>query len=331
MVRLVPRITLLAAIEGFRALGFDVDALVREAEIDATRGVDDSPLPFAHMEKLWMAALGRAPREELPIEVGLSVPRGVYGAIDYLAETADTLGGALQALGDHFANVDYGGQIEVAETDDAYRVAYVQPREGFGGFVALDYLFGLLVNRLRAIAVEFPIVSIELTRPVPSRPDRFEALLGAPVSFERATGTMHLRAHAPSIPLKTRDPRLHQTLESLASGLSLGEGGSSLDRAIRSRLRDLLPKGEATAPRVARSLGMSERSLHRRLAQGERSFRDLVDTFRRAEAERLLGARRLGIAEVAQALGFADQSAFTRAFRRWTNMTPSVWVTRHKK
>jgi len=76
---------------------------------------------------------------------------------------------------------------------------------------------------------------------------------------------------------------------------------------------------------------MSERSLHRRLSEIDRSYQDVLDTFRRAEAERLLGSRRVGMAAIALALGFADQSAFTRAFRRWTNMTPTAWVQRNRK
>lgn len=152
------------------------------------------------------------------------------------------------------------------------------------------------------------------------------ALLAAPVTFGCATGALHFHPRASKVLLKTRDPRLRRTLESLASRLSLGESSSSLERAIRSRIRDLLPSGEVSAGRVARSLGMSERTLHRRLSESGLTYQDVLDAFRRAKAERLLTSGRIGMTEIALALGFAVQSVFARAFRRWTKVSPTAWL-----
>ena len=95
---------------------------------------------------------------------------------------------------------------------------------------------------------------------------------------------------------------------------------------MRDCLRELLPKGRLGAARVAGALGMSERSLHRRLREIGQSYQGVVDVFRREEAERLLLDGRVDMAEIAHRLGFADQSAFSRAFRRWTQMAPRAWL-----
>jgi AraC-like DNA-binding protein len=71
---------------------------------------------------------------------------------------------------------------------------------------------------------------------------------------------------------------------------------------------------------------MSERTLHRRLREAGSTFRDVLDRFREAESERLLGAGRLALAEVALRVGFSDQSAWNRAFMRWKGMAPTEWV-----
>jgi AraC-like DNA-binding protein len=76
---------------------------------------------------------------------------------------------------------------------------------------------------------------------------------------------------------------------------------------------------------------MSERSLQRRLAELDLSYQGVVDTFRRTEAEWLLLAGRCGMAEIALALGFADQTAFSRALRRWTRMAPRRWLAQHAR
>jgi AraC-like DNA-binding protein len=89
-------------------------------------------------------------------------------------------------------------------------------------------------------------------------------------------------------------------------------------RAIGGRLRGREPTLEG----VARELGMSERSLQRHLRDLGYTFNGLADEVRAATAHLYLGQPDMALAEVAYLLGFADQSAFHRAFKRWTGVTP---------
>ena len=70
---------------------------------------------------------------------------------------------------------------------------------------------------------------------------------------------------------------------------------------------------------------MSERTLHRRLADEGASFQTIATQARREAAEALLGTTEHPLADVAFLTGFADQSAFTRAFKRWTGQTPTAY------
>ena len=72
-------------------------------------------------------------------------------------------------------------------------------------------------------------------------------------------------------------------------------------------------------------LGVSERTLQRRLTELGRSFSDVVEDFRHEEAARLLATPGIPLVEVASRLGYAEQTSFTRAFRRWTGTTPGAW------
>jgi AraC-like DNA-binding protein len=76
---------------------------------------------------------------------------------------------------------------------------------------------------------------------------------------------------------------------------------------------------------VARRLGTSARTLQRRLREEGTSFAAELDAVRRERAEAFLRAPDVSIAEVSWLLGFAEQSAFTRAFRRWTGVAPTEW------
>jgi AraC-like DNA-binding protein len=79
---------------------------------------------------------------------------------------------------------------------------------------------------------------------------------------------------------------------------------------------------------LARALGMSGKTLARRLALEQRGFRDVVDGVRRALAHRLLVEEALDVGEVAQRVGFADPAALGKAFRRWFGQSPSSFRSR---
>lgn len=81
-------------------------------------------------------------------------------------------------------------------------------------------------------------------------------------------------------------------------------------------------RGIPDMPSIAVQVGMSARTLQRRLAERETSFQAVVDGVRRSYAERYLSEDRLALGEIAFLLGFSDPSNFHRAFRRWTGMTP---------
>ena len=88
--------------------------------------------------------------------------------------------------------------------------------------------------------------------------------------------------------------------------------------AVREQLTDGPPKLDA----VAKAVAMSGRTLQRRLREAGTSFQDLVDEERRSAARAYLGDRHLAVAEIAYLLGYSEASAFVRAFKRWTGMTP---------
>ena len=101
--------------------------------------------------------------------------------------------------------------------------------------------------------------------------------------------------------------------------------GGTLSLQVRDRLVRMLPEGEPSAEQVASSLHLSLRSLQRRLAEEDSSYEQLLLQTREELARSYLQDPRHAISEIAYLLGYADASCFTRAFRRWTGMAPSVY------
>ncbi|WP_373635038.1 AraC family transcriptional regulator [Yoonia sp. SS1-5] len=96
---------------------------------------------------------------------------------------------------------------------------------------------------------------------------------------------------------------------------------------LQDRIRDLiarsLSEGQPKMDDIARRLGMSSRSLHRRLSDDGVSFQTLAETTRKELAIGMLGDARFSLSEVAFLTGFAEQSSFNRAFKRWLGVTPA--------
>ena len=99
---------------------------------------------------------------------------------------------------------------------------------------------------------------------------------------------------------------------------------------IRSKVEDIMPKllphGKATVPEVAQQLGMSSRTLSRRLAEESTSFAQVLDRLRAALAKRYLYDESLPITEIAWLLGYSEVSSLTHAFKRWTGMSPRQFL-----
>ena len=94
---------------------------------------------------------------------------------------------------------------------------------------------------------------------------------------------------------------------------------------VESAIEPLLGSGEVGIDRVARELGMSRQTLYRRLKAEGTTFEEVLDTKRRQLAVRYLGLDRSTVKAAAYRLGFSDPAAFSRAFKRWTGIRPSVF------
>jgi AraC-like DNA-binding protein len=127
-----------------------------------------------------------------------------------------------------------------------------------------------------------------------------------------------------SLPVVSHDPFLNTLLlqyaeEALASRSPARE---NFRAEIEKVLTQLLPHGRAGASEVARKLGVSPRTLSRKLREQNATYAEILDGFRVALARRYLAERELPVSEIAWLLGYQELSSFTHAFKRWTGSTP---------
>ena len=153
--------------------------------------------------------------------------------------------------------------------------------------------------------------------------------VGTAMEFGADNDEFALNSTARELPLIHADPYLHDLLLKYCEAALADRRGdtSQLRTRVENAISSLLPHGRVLVEDVARSLGMSERTLARKLSDEGLNFTEILQQLRRDLAVRYLDDRKLHISKIAWLLGFNEVSSFTHTFKRWTGKTPSQMRT----
>lgn len=262
----------------------------------------------------------------LPFRYGESLRPEDLGALGLAVKTAATVGEGLERLIRYVLVISDTLEYDLADGDGDGRMFVLRGRpfelrRGVG--LANECALAAVISVLRQIAVA-PVapatVSFRHRRPVDAAPHR--AFFGCLVRFEADVDALHFSDRVLATPTRLGDEGLSTFLLAQLDDLRARRSERSLVARVRSAVADALCDGPPRKAQVARRLGMSERTLHRRLAEQGQTFQDVATTVRRQVAESLLSTTAHSLSEVAFLTGFSDQSAFQRAFKGWTGHTP---------
>lgn len=148
---------------------------------------------------------------------------------------------------------------------------------------------------------------------------------GCDIEFGAAVDEITFPASAGRLPIVHADPYLNKLLvkyceEALAHR---ARGHESMRVRVEDAMVPLLPHARARATEIARRLGLSQRTLTRRLRSEGLSFSEVLCALRLELANRYLAEQELSISRIAWLLGYQNVAAFSHAFKRWTGRTPS--------
>lgn len=313
-------------LQGLHALGMDSQRV--RARVGPLPEAPDALVPAQCYLDFWDEAQALYGMPGLPTALAMAIPFGAFGALDYLVGSADTVAGCCESAVLHFAMVANDVRLELDPLDDgdhAVRVRGLGPQSLPA--VAQEFTLAVVFNRISYVcAGNFKPRLLGLPIPSPGTDSVRSRLFGMAPTYGYPFAEMVIGAETWRSTARSADPYLHATLKRVAEQMHISEPDDSpLEQALRARLRSALAQGRADPGRLASLLGVSERTLQRRLGELGRSFTDVVESFRREEAARLLRQPDLPLVEVATRLGYAEQTSFTRAFRKWTGSTPGAW------
>jgi AraC-like DNA-binding protein len=221
-----------------------------------------------------------------------------------------------------------GGEFSLEQRKDAVALCYtpVNPDHPATAQRVLAMLAANVSFGRWLVGEAFRPRQVELCQPAPSQPDDYEEFFDCAVSFDSPRNLLVYDASVTALPIPNASEELLQLLSERANRLldSLSHRSGIAARIaslLATQLNNRIPEKSV----IASQLGMSERTLQRRLREEGTNFQEILDDTRHYLARELLRNTRLALNDIASQLGFAEPSAFFRAFKKWEGRTPGQY------
>ncbi|TDQ82053.1 AraC-like DNA-binding protein [Dongia mobilis] len=251
---------------------------------------------------------------------------GMWG---YAAISAPNLGVALDNLVRLFHyHQESSGMRMVRGHDGMMRLEYqIYASEIVERRQDAELSLGMFANVIReCCGPRWAPLEVHFEHPRPALWKEHEAAFDAPVYFSQPTNALVFRPELLERGMPGSDLQLmtmmRTCLESLGSHRSGDEG---LVERVKTAIRVSLPNGYPALERIAQDLRLSPGSIQRELAAAGLTYKDAVETTRQSLARMYLDQHQLPLTEIALLLGYSELSAFTRAFTRWTGVSPRAY------
>ena len=256
------------------------------------------------------------------------------GVLGYLALTAPTLDIALAKMIGYFPAYQQNSVLRRFHADGHLKLEY---RITDGGIVQrrqdAELSLGIFCNIFRAaLGPDWGPVRVDFEHPNPGDVADHERVFDAPVHFDQQTNAIVFRASDLSAPMPTADHNLAAVLDGLL--LQLGTERSTpgdVVSTVRREVQVRISRGCPTLEDIADALHWSPATLKRRLRLGGTTYQQLVDDLRRKLAMDYLREGMHSMTEISERLGYSEASAFSRAFTRWTGLSPRDHLKRQAR
>lgn len=309
--------------------GIDGDTLLTEAGIDPAGDWDPKAMiAAASYYDLIERIASDTDATDLPLRVGASMRLDEYGALGLAFKAATTLGASYGRV-ERYARL-WTSVVEYELRPDPRGTLFILHRSGarsLGLRLSNEATLTSAVSLARQVS-PMPVTPLEvrLSHPAPRSTAAHEAWFGCPVRFGSDLDALLFSPETLERSTIVGDVGISRYLASHldAELADVVEEVTLVDQA-RDAIAQALNEGAPRMADIARNLGLSARSFHRRLSEHGMSFQTLTDETRRDLAKGLLRDENLSLSEIAYLTGFSEQSAFTRAFKRWVGLTPAAY------
>lgn len=309
--------------------GIDAPAVLTQAGIDPDGPWDPKAMiPAAVYYELLEMIATQVDVTDLPMRAGALMRLDEYGALGLAFKAATTLGASFARV-ERYARL-WTSVVEYELRQVSTGTLFILHRPGvrrLGMRLSNEATLASAVSIARQVnPTPFAPLKVLIQHPAPKSVSAHEDWFGCPVRFDAELDAILLAPDMLSQPNILGDEGISRYLISHLDAELLEIGGDvPVVTQARAAIAQALSEGAPKMTDIAKGLGLSARSFHRRLSEHGMSFQTLTEDTRRELAEGLLRNDGYSLAEIAFLTGFSEQSSFTRAFKRWVGKTPASY------
>lgn len=276
------------------------------------------------MNRLWHAAAILSDDECFALRMGQMFTSPIMQLLSLAAHSSETAGAAIQRTM-RFIQV-FSTQVQLYSVEDEhYLTTYFEPKGAAHPF-HIEALVSRCVRSWESLEkCALPLITEVRLSGESDRRQECERILGTRVRLGSKRISIRLSRLALAARLPTSDAFLLKRLDAALEDMLEDLPNADFAEQVKQRIRVLLSEKEISEELVAQPFNVSPRHLRRKLSETCTTYEKLLDEVRMELAIKLIQENRLNLGRIAFELGFLDPSSFTRAFRRWTNMSPTAF------
>jgi AraC-like DNA-binding protein len=310
------------------AEGVSVNDLFARTGADA-RQLEDHQARISQRQRLSIYRNARrlARRPDVGLLAGARQRISDFGIYGYAMVSSPTFGDALKFSVEHVMMAGAVFDVSYSAEGDTgiLRSHRIEPLGDLLPFVAEFWRSSMTALFSRVLEAPFPSKRMVLSFPAPAHWRNYERILNCPVDFGADSMEWHFDVSVLDRPCPNANPITAQICQQLCDRV-LDEPADTPDLARRIRTACLNASGSfPSAEDMAARLGMSLRTLHRRLAGDNCSYQSILNDVRRSLAIEFLQNTGLPIDQIAERVGFSDATSFRKAFKKWTGGAPTQY------
>lgn len=284
----------------------------------------DAEIPLSQYIALW-EVVGREVSPSVGLEIGARAQSSDWGAYGHALRSAPTMQQALRCMRHYYAVLAQGWRADHSFSNSAITLSYqvVDPQITERRQDA-EYALSATLTILRELTQDPTLnpVQVEFEHDQLSDASIYNDIFGCPVLFNQPDNRLTFSRSLLDMPVLTADTRLHAALEPYLQRQQEMRTESELLARMGEHIASGLGSGSVSIEFVASSMNMGVRTLQRRLSEQGIDFSHIVEDVRRSLAEEYVARSDYSFTNIALLLGYSEASSFSRAFRRWTQLTP---------
>jgi AraC-like DNA-binding protein len=313
--------------------GVKPEELCRASRLDLSALEDaDNQIPFTELIRLAEYAAHLTGDDAFGLHVGEQTDVKTYGVLGYVTMNSQTFGEALNRL-IRYQQIRTNAvkfSIDITGSDAHlvyhYLITGVLPQERRQE--SEEMMSTMLQVGRKLTGVDWAVREIHFEHAPPENISEHKRIFRAPIRFKKSLTKLIFDNSILNLPIAEADLTLGSLLELQAKDLlAKSPQHESFAGQVRQLITEGLPVGEARMETVCRKLGNSTRTLQRKLSEEGTSYKKLLEETQRDLSKFYLHKSEMAICEVSYLIGFSQSSAFHRAFRRWTGLTPKEFRT----